>query len=407
VKVYFITLVCLLLIAGLLATPASSLLLSIEVQPLSREFKKLPVKVYWQPSNQCPTEFNQVLKKTLDTAIALLRKSIWRFMEENDGKFDEMVNFRIEYVNDPEKAQIIITGKDLEEGVLGETWVWVNDRNEMMHADIYYDCDVVLRPVTPAFNVVLHELLHGLGLGHTQFDHIGDQWEIMAEYKREGEPTIYVSSLDLYALHQIWYTNYRRNTIALSKDLEFREIKPYVIELEELKQIYEELHQKYGVLEEEVASLKDDLKILEKRVEKLEQNMTTISTRVSSLENKATSLEEKAEVLSETMKTISSEVTQVAEGLESVNTTMNKWMVEVGGSLETLSTQISENKREIQMHSQLLASQQQAIESLNTSLQEAMKYLKILTALTAVSLALATTVLIRTLKKKERSACSR
>ena len=395
-----LSLLTILLSLLLLIGPIEAQELWIEVMPLSAEMKKLPVKIYWKESKTCPAEFNEVLKKTLDVAMILLRKSIWRFMEENDGKYDKFIAFRLEYTDNPREAHIIITGDQLEEGVAGETWIATVEGKMVPPAQIYYDCEVVLKPLVPAFNVVLHELLHGLGLGHTYFDKVGDQWEIMAEAKREGEPTIYVSTLDLHALYQIWFSNYRRNRVSLPQELEFREVKPYVVELEELKEIYEELHRKYGVLEEEVTSLKDDLKILEKRVENLEQNVTIIRTKVSFLEEKATNLEKMAETLSESLETVSSEVSRVAEELESVNTTMREWMGEVRGSIRTLSTRISENQRSIQEHSQLLASQQQAIENLNISLQEAMKYLKILIILTAVSLAIGTTAFIKTLRKK-------
>jgi len=377
----------------LLIGPIEAQELWIEVIPLSAKMKRFPIKVYWKESETCPAEFNKVLKKTLDTAIIFLRKSIWRFMEENDGKYDKFVVFRLEYTDNPKNAQIIISGDQLGEEVAGITVIGTVDGKLVPPTEIYYDCEVVLKPVVPAFNVVLHELLHGVGLGHAYFDKVDDQWEIMAESKREGEPTIYVSTLDLHALYQIWFENYRGDKVILPQNLEFREVKPYVVELEELKKIYEELHRKYGVLEEEVTSLKDDLKILEKRVENLEQNVTVIHTRVSSLEKKA-------ETLSENLETVSSEVSKVAEGLESVNTTMNRWMGEVRRSLQTLATRISENQEAIQEHSQLLASQQHAIETLNTTLQEVMKYLKILIVLTAISLAIGAIALFKTIKKK-------
>jgi len=239
---------------------SASRLLWIEAIPLSSEYRKLPVKVYWKPSETCPADFNQVLKKTLDTAIVLLRKSVWRFMEENDGRFDEMVRFRIKYVQNRKEAQIVVTGDRLEEGVAGATVITMTDEGMIPHTVIIYDCNVVLKPMVPAFNVVLHELLHGLGLGHAYFDKVDDQWEIMAEEKREGEPTIYVSTLDLYALDRLWFKGSRDRRIVLPDYLEFREVKPYVVELEELKQVYQELHEKYGVLEKDVAELKTVLK---------------------------------------------------------------------------------------------------------------------------------------------------
>jgi len=372
----------------LLIAPTESQGLWIEVIPLGDEMKTFPIKIYWRESRTCPQEFNDVLKKTLDVAMILLRKSIWRFMEENDGEYDKFIEFRLEYTDNPQEAHIIIMGDQLGEEVAGETIIATVGGMMVPPTKIRYDCEVVLKPLVPAFNVVLHELLHGVGLGHAYFDRVGDQWEIMAETKRKGEPTIYVSTLDLHALYQIWFNNYRGDGVSLPRNLEFREVKPYVVELEELKKIYEELHQKYGVLEEEVASLKDDLKILERRVEGLEQTVTAISTKVSSLEKRAASLEEKSERLSKAVETVSSEVSQVAEGLESLNMTVSKWMVEVRGSLETLSTRIAENQWEIQEHSKLLASQQQAIE-------EALRYLRILTLLTAVSLAIAAIAIIK------------
>jgi len=197
------------------STVSASRLLWIEVVPLSDEYRKLPVKIYWKPSETCPADFNQVLKKTLDTAIVLLRKSVWRFMEENDGKFDEMVKFRIEYTQNPEEAHIIVTGDRLEEGVAGATSIATIDDKMVPQTEIVYDCGIVLRSMVPAFNIVLHELLHGLGLGHAYFDKVGDQWEIMAEEKPEGEPTIYVSTLDLYAWDRGWFKASRDRIIVL------------------------------------------------------------------------------------------------------------------------------------------------------------------------------------------------
>jgi len=105
----------------LLLSPIEAQQLTIEVIPLSSKMKRFPIKVYWKESAACPAEFNQVLKKTLDVALIFLRKSIWRFMEENDGKYDRFITFRLEYTNNPREAQIIVTGDQLGEEVAGVT----------------------------------------------------------------------------------------------------------------------------------------------------------------------------------------------------------------------------------------------------------------------------------------------
>ena len=385
----------------LLIGPIEAQELWIEVMPLSAEMRKLPVKIYWKESETCPPEFNKVLKKTLDVALILLRKSIWRFMEENDGKYDDFIAFRLEYTDNPQEAQIIVTGDQLEEGVAGETWVGMVDGELVPPAEIYYDCEVVLKPLVPAFNVVLHELLHGLGLGHAYFDKVGDQWEIMAEVRREGEPTIYVSTLDLHALYQIWFKRSHRDTVALPSSLEFKEVKPYVVELEELKEIYEDLHEKYGVLESEVNSLKGDLKTLKERVYTLEENVTQISTEVSALESEVgdlnkglSSVETTVSILGEGLRKASEDIEAVNSSLKATAKNLNNQITQVALNLRELTTKVLKNE-------EALEAQQQQILTINTSIQELNKRIFILMILTTIAICLTTiTIAVITLRRR-------
>jgi len=331
-------------------TVSASQLLWIEAVPLSNEYRKLPVKVYWKPSKTCPADFNEVLKKTLDTAIILLRKSIWRFMEENDGRFDEMVKFRIKYARNPEEAQIIVTGDRLEEGVAGATIITMTDKGMIPQTEIIYDCNVVLKPMVPAFNVVLHELLHALGLGHAYFDKVDDQWEIMAEEKRGGEPTIYVSTLDLYALDRLWFKGSRDRRIVLPDYLEFKEVKPYVVELEELKQVYQELHEKYGVLERDIAELKTVLKVVEKRVSSIKTEVTSLQTEVEHLQTGLSDVREelgktgkRLERLSGRVSEQEGEITRIWQQVSYQGgkiTEVGKQVDVISGNLQNLSLQL-------------------------------------------------------------------
>jgi len=329
----------------------SAQLLWIEVIPLSDEYRKLPVKVYWKPSKTCPADFNEVLKKTLDTAIILLRKSVWRFMEENDGNYDEMVEFRIEYIDDPEQAQIIITGAQLEDGTAGEAIWSVTDEGLIPPVEIIYDCEVVLKPVVPAFNIVLHELLHSLGLGHANFPGLGDQLEIMGGPKPHPEPTIYVSTLDLHALYLLWFKNYRGDRVPL--EIPFKEVRPYVVEFEELKEAYQELHEKYGVLERDVAELKTVLKVVENRVSSIKTEVTSLQTEVEHLQ---TGLSDVREELGETGKRLERLSGRVSEQ-EGEITRLWQQVSNQGGKITELGKQvdvISGNLQDLSLQLQLL-----------------------------------------------------
>ena len=282
---FFIMLMCLALLAPAQAQASG---LSIETIPFSDSYRRLPVKIYWRESAECPAEFNQVLKKTLDTAIILLRKSIYRFMEENDGKYDELIGLRLEYVDNPDDAQIIISGKQLEEGVGGEAMLGMVD-GKLVKAEINYDCEVVLRPMVPAFNVVLHELLHGLGLGHTEV-----AWDIMGP-KDQPEPVIYVSNLDLEALHQLWFKGYDREVYDLGPGAQLRQIKPYVVELNELEGIYRDLQSKYGTLSKELSTVKTDVMTVQTRLVEVSGEVARVS---HNLERQAKILENVSQELS-------------------------------------------------------------------------------------------------------------
>jgi len=282
---FFIMLMCLALLAPAQAQASG---LSIETIPFSDSYRRLPVKIYWRESAECPAEFNQVLKKTLDTAIILLRKSIYRFMEENDGKYDELIGLRLEYVDNPDDAQIIISGKQLEEGVAGVTMLGMVD-GKLVKAEINYDCEVVLKPMVPAFNVVLHELLHGLGLGHTEV-----AWDIMGP-KDQPEPVIYVSNLDLEALHQLWFKGYDREVYDLGPGAQLRQIKPYVVELNELEGIYRDLQSKYGTLSKELSTVKTDVMTVQTRLVEVSGEVARVS---HNLERQAKILENVSQELS-------------------------------------------------------------------------------------------------------------
>ncbi len=323
----------------------------LEVIPLSREYRKIPITIYWEPSKECGEDFNRVLKATLDTAIIMLRKSIYRFMEENDNLgYDELVKLRIEYAETRESALIYVTGKQLGREVAGITVIKMVDGRLVPQTEIIYDCEVVLKPVVPAFNVVLHELLHALGLGHSNFEKIGDTIEIMAESKRQPEPTIYVSTLDIYALYLLWFRDYDGRMVYLSDlPITYKEVKPYVVEFDELRKMYEELHAKYGELSQKVENLETRFERVETAVTDLIIKTGEISSRLGAVEtglnetsrrveDVETRLQELNSSLLSMNQTLSAEIGELSASISSVNQTISTGIAKLGGEISALST---------------------------------------------------------------------
>ena len=248
---------------------------SIETFPLSDPYRKLPVKIYWEDSKECPGKFNEVLKKTLDVAIVLLRKSIYRFMEENDGVFDEFVKFRIEYAKNLNETSILVTGRQLGEEEGGRTVLYRTMDGKVIRAEIYYDCETILKPAVPALNIVLHELLHALGLGHTELEKVGDEYELMFPYQTE-KIAIYISNLDLEVLYNLWFRDYDREVYTTDSSFQFKQVKPYVVELQELEEIYRDLQSKYSSMNMEVSNLKSDVVVLKSDIAEIKNTVARV-----------------------------------------------------------------------------------------------------------------------------------
>ncbi|MEM1781296.1 MAG: hypothetical protein QW441_01835 [Nitrososphaerota archaeon] len=287
----------------------------------------------------------------MDTAIIMLRKSIYRFMEENDNLgYDELVKLRIEYAETRESALIYVTGKQLGREVAGITVIKMVDGRLVPQTEIIYDCEVVLKPVVPAFNVVLHELLHALGLGHSNFEKIGDTIEIMAESKRQPEPTIYVSTLDIYALYLLWFRDYDGRMVYLSDlPITYKEVKPYVVEFDELRKMYEELHAKYGELSQKVENLETRFERVETAVTDLIIKTGEISSRLGAVEtglnetsrrveDVETRLQELNSSLLSMNQTLSAEIGELSASISSVNQTISTGIAKLGGEISALST---------------------------------------------------------------------
>ena len=279
------------ILATLTVQPASSEKYGIEV--VKPPTKTPPIKVYWDNSSManCPRELSETIFETVKVAMVMLRKSIYRFAEESDGAYDDLVRIRFENTSNLERAHILIRVGQLGDVVAGKTTYTFRDGEPKPPYIIELDCETPLSGVVPAFNVALHELLHSLGLGHTKHYLMPDgNLEMMAEVKPvEREPTIYVSTLDLYALHRIYFAGHRfwgsvKDVIEIdSEKFSYRQVTPYVVEFQKLSEKYDQLLTRYSGLEARLGELSRDVEIVMEEVKSIESHLLGVSGRVEEI----------------------------------------------------------------------------------------------------------------------------
>ena len=228
--------------------------------------------------------------------------------------------------------------------------------------ELYLNCWMVGRlSGEKIFNVALHELLHTLGLGHAKSRIMADgNLEIMAEYKPvRYEPQTYVSTLDLYALYRIYFTDVKfpketgyRTFISLDDWREWRQVTPYVVEFQKLMKELNALHEKYEGLEAEITGLRDDIKTIHMTVDAVKTQMTSLQTEVKRLQTDFGNLRqelgetgEKLERLSGRVSEQEEEVAELRRQLSSQTeeiTQLGKQVNTISGNLQDLSLQLQE-----------------------------------------------------------------
>jgi len=330
-----------------------------------------PIKVYWDESSMasCPRDLSETIFETMKVAMAMLRKSIYRFAEESDGRYDELVRIRFENTSKPDGAHIILRVSQLGEGVAGRTTYRFRDGQPYPPYTVEVDCEVPLSGTVPAFNVVLHELLHSLGLGHTKHYMMPDGGlEIMAETKPvEREPTIYVSTLDLYALYRIYFGGHvfwggTKDTVEIeSEKFSYRQVTPYVVEFDALRRRYDELSSKYTFLEGRYVNLSRDLEVVSISVKSLESSISKVSSEVQGMSKTVSSISESVSSIStrlleeearrmrleEALRRNMSTVQESLEKLRRENLEMNETIASLGEEASRLRESLKQAYMEI------------------------------------------------------------
>ena len=184
--------------------------LSIPVHPLSSEMRSLPIKVSWVDSGTCTQEEVDAIKNALDIALGILAGGASKLENEYPEGFQGFSSFKFEKTSDASSAQIIVTDADLER-IGGQATIRTSGGKVIPPSRVEISCDAVSAGTDALTSIIMHELLHALGLGHTSFSEYNGIKELM--YEVLTDPKTYPSTLDFYAAYQLVIKGYSLSLI--------------------------------------------------------------------------------------------------------------------------------------------------------------------------------------------------
>jgi len=138
-----------------------------------------------------------------------------------------------------------------------------------------------------AFNIIFHELLHALGLGHTEQSATDDGSPELMHPKLPYYVKTYPSTLDLHALYVIHFMGVGEKTVRLPESMEYKMVIPYSYEVQTLK---EENKQLKNTLNATSAMLKNAQRERNSLLDKLKEANSHIESLQKELESTKSSL---------------------------------------------------------------------------------------------------------------------
>lgn len=200
---------------------------SIEVYPNTVKYYNSTV-ISIRPDyagSTCSQEATLTILSEIPNALKNHRDAVIRFIGEYG--YDEILNLKLSI---SENGIIPIYARNLPGKVGGRTSTLYTQEGEVLEIWIEIGCDVAYTSPNYRQAIILHEIYHALGLGHTL---VPSTIELMNGLDRNSPP--YPSSLDLYALWQLWFGNLQAESVRLPPNIPYVQVLPYNFQMSQIE----------------------------------------------------------------------------------------------------------------------------------------------------------------------------
>ena len=313
----------------------------------------------------CP--YKDRIEMAFYQAVRAWRKAFLRFSAEYP-EFERISEIRFVNVSAPDQADIalvVVKGINISDTLIFR--VATTEKPNLIRIPCsrgkeYSDGQL--------FTLLAHELGHALGLGHST-PPSKDFPELMAN----PEEWTYPSTLDLYAIYQLYFGNLQFKdvevNITLPADVEYKMVIPYDVELQKVREELSNAKARISSLEEQIVILHDDIKklrteknllilenaelnaslaSLQKLVEKLEDRNADLELRLSEYEDMVSSLNQS---LAEAYEEISAQREEI-QNLKDVNQQLSLQLSELQRSLSLAEAENQALRQQLQQADQTI-----------------------------------------------------
>jgi prefoldin subunit 5 len=299
------------------------------------------IYVYPSLDSDCPNmdSVEKLLGPTLDLILSIHRDASLRFVSEFGYKYDGLLLLRFEKTSDKQRADIKIYVKEISPDIAYYA-------TSKYSKEILVDCEVADASLNDQVSVLLHELYHGLGVGHIEPN---NEYDLMGGV---GRYNMYPTSLDLYAIWLVWFSGKYDNAppsggviwVTLPDEIEYVQLEPFSSTINRLLSQNEDLKATVFDLRRDIKNLGEERDMYRREVENLTSVNEALRQEVSDLERTVNDLGRKLAEREETIGRLNDKVSSLSNELSNANAKITSLESQVE-KLESLRSSLeSENE---------------------------------------------------------------
>lgn len=289
---------------------------------------ELPVDVYVNKTTTCPSEAERIFAQ-LEKAFEIHRQAVLRFLTEIGTRYDDLLKVQFRLTSDIRSADVIFGVKDLPPPTAGAAGI----TGDMLPHEVVIDCDLGKTniPNESRIGIILHELYHTLGLGHT---YACDQpADLMCPF---DVGNFYPSTLNLLAIHYRYFVNPALKgviTYTLPKDIPYVVVLPWTVTV---TQFYSQMASLREQIDKLTFRLDNDIAFISNEVRKINRAVDNLWSSHIRLENEVKNLTAVTHNIEDRMANLEASQKSIDVGLETLRAKLELLEAEVKKTRSTL-----------------------------------------------------------------------